>query len=99
MEVITGGRQSGKTTKLIHKAAEEGGYIVCRNHKACSRIADYAERIGIDIPYPITYDEFITKSYYGPGVSRLYIDGVKELIERLSKSHVEIEAITIDIEE
>lgn len=27
MEVIAGGRQSGKTTKLIQKAAEEGGYI------------------------------------------------------------------------
>ncbi len=59
MKTIIGGRQSGKTTKLIEMAAETGATIVTAN----SRMADYIKvmacEMGKDIKDPICINKII----------------------------------------
>lgn len=99
MKIIKRKRQSGKTTELIRLCAENGGYIVCRSDNMASAIQDQAGEMGLDIPFPLTYTEFIEGKYYGAGVRKIYIDDAEALLEKMAHG-VELEAITIsDTEE
>ena len=77
--------------------AKENGVIVCRSAKQCRRIAKRAEKMEVDINYPITYYELINQEFYGAGINGFFIDNIKELLEELT-AHKEIKAITINIE-
>lgn len=68
MKIIYGGRQTGKTKKLIELAAEaeargECSYIVCHSHNEAYRIAKVAEEMEKFIRFPIIYDELLAKQY------------------------------------
>lgn len=97
MQVITSKRRSGKTTKLIRLCAEKGGYIVCVNRHHAHGIAQMAKDMELNIPLPITFDEFIARRYYGSGVGKFFIDDADLLLQRLSAIH--IEAITLTTKE
>ncbi len=95
-EVITGQRGSGKTTALIKRCLENGGYIVCRNPHAVSTFAEeYCSRNKIEqrIAFPLTYMDFLNGLYIGKGICMFYIDDVDELLRRITK--VPVEVITI----
>lgn len=47
----------GKTTKLIGLAALAHCYIVCVDTERAQNIAGMAKRMGVKIPYPITFEE------------------------------------------
>lgn len=96
MVVIASGRQTGRTTKLIKACAEaeqrgEVSYIVCHSHPEAYRIAGQAKKMGLNIGFPITYDEFL-KRQYSPHVN-LYIDNVDMLVRYMSTAP--IKAITV----
>jgi hypothetical protein len=46
VNIITGGRRSGKTSELIRIASDYGGYIVCRNQMMCKEIKRMARKNG-----------------------------------------------------
>lgn len=98
MEVITGGRRTGRTQKLIRLAAEaeargEVSYIVCHSHQEATRIFRLADELGLKIGFPLSYEEFLTRKYSGMNIANLYIDNVEYLLQLLS--HVQIAAVTI----
>jgi len=93
MQVIVGGRQIGKTTELIKMAHENGGYIICRSKMMCGEIADMARKMEMRIAFPLTYEEFLNKRYYGKGISKFYIDDADALLQ--SMTAVPIEAVTM----
>lgn len=93
MNVIVGGRQTGKTSKLIDIASKNGGYIVCRSKSMCGEVMHMARKMERRIAFPITYEEFLQKRYYGKGISRFYIDDVDALLQ--SMTEVPIEVITV----
>ncbi len=95
MKLITGGPRSGKTTGLIRMAAERFSYIVCRSHEEASRIAKQARKMGLDIPFPMSYAEFLQGRYYPPGVRGVLIDDLKALVEY--QSEVPIFGATIEL--
>lgn len=96
MKVIIGPKGSGKTTKLIKICAKEGGYIVCQHQQEAHRIFQIARDMGCVIPLPITYDEFLRREYYGPGVRTIYVDNVDMLIQTMaSMGGVRVNAITL----
>lgn len=103
MKVITGGRQSGRTTQLIHMCAEaekEGkiAYIVCHSHDAAYAIAQRAKELGYEsFPFPITYDEFKNSHGKSTFITEYYIDNVEFLLQWLSV--IPIKAVTIQTEE
>lgn len=86
-------RGKGKTTELIKKSAEFGYYIVCQRLAEANRIQAEAQDMGLQIPLPITYDEFLKKKYYEKGISGFLIDNVDIFLQSLS--NVPIYYITV----
>lgn len=78
-------RQDGKTTRLIKQASKvRGGYIVCCSHCEARRVAEVAEAMGLAIPFPLTFDEFINWPN-GSGVKALFIDQVDLILARFGR--------------
>lgn len=84
MKKIIAKRGGGKTTELIKISAENGYYIVCHQKQECQRISKQAERMGLKIPFPITFSEFVDKDYHSPGIKGFLIDNADMLIEYMS---------------
>lgn len=57
MIVITGGRRSGKTSQIIRMSHEMNAYILVRSKQIARSVANTAEHMGLQIPYPITIHE------------------------------------------
>ena len=93
MEKIIMNRGYGKTTQLIKKSAKSGGYIVCHSLREANRIQVEAEKMGLYVPLPITYTEFIEKRYSETNISGFLIDNLEMFLQYLSK--VPINAITM----
>ena len=85
MEVISLPRRGGKTTEIIKRCSEFGGYIVTFNHQACRNIAKQAEDMKVKIPMPITFHEFINNQYHPPGVKQFHIDNLDLCIQGFSR--------------
>lgn len=95
MKVIYNGRGAGKTTELIKICAKQGGYIVCHSFNEAHRIFKQAKKLNLNIPLPISYQEFVNKEYYAKEVKKFHIDNVYMLVVYLSE--VPIETITLTI--
>jgi len=54
MKIISVGRGQGKTTKLVEISSKERKHIVCKDKQRVDVIIKTAEKLGLDIPYPIT---------------------------------------------
>lgn len=97
MKTVIGTRQTGKTTKLIERSAETHYYIVVSTHREACRVRDMAMDMGLDIPLPLTYDEFLRGEYHPDGVGGLLIDNVDLLLKRLIVGGANIDTITLNI--
>jgi hypothetical protein len=95
MEKIIEPRKSGKTTLLINKSAASGDYIVCEDNKNAIIIKRRALDMGLNIPCPITYEEFINKRYFGKNIKGFLIDNADYFLQYLS--HIPIHAITMSL--
>jgi hypothetical protein len=94
MKVIATKRRKGKTIKTIEYAAKDGGYIVCKDQQEASRVFHFAKELGLDINFPLTFDEFLDKQFYARGIKSLYIDNLDLLIQYMSP-HVPIKLVTL----
>ncbi len=95
MQVIQKARQQGKTTELIMKSAENKSQIVCPSLKDARIIVEQAERMGLDIPLPIPFDDFLKGNFVGKKINAFQIDNADMLLNRLARG-IKIESITID---
>jgi hypothetical protein len=88
MKVIAGDRGTGKTVALIRESAKTGAYIVVAHQRLASWTAEKAREMGLKIPFPITFDEFLDgRSTYGRGMEyHVLIDDVNLLLLRLARS-------------
>lgn len=94
MKVIIGPRATGKTTKLIEIAAEGFYYIVCRTKEHSGLIFQEAKRMELDIPFPITFDEFRNGRFHGKGIRGFVIDDAEVLLQYLAGS-VPVKAVSL----
>lgn len=83
-EIIVRGRQGGKTTELIRRSAETGGYIVCTTRQRAWQIKQQAEDLGLYIPFPLTVAEWEKHAYHPPGVRGLLFDDLDRIIQAMS---------------
>lgn len=95
MEIIYREPRTVKTTELIKKCAEKGGYIVCPDNNRANMIAGMARNMNAKIPFPLTFHELVSKAYYTKGVRKIYIDNADELIRYISVG-VEVDSIVMD---
>ena len=87
MRKVLKARGDGKTTDLIQMSHETGAYIVCRSQDTCSMISAMAREQNLDIPFPITYHEFL-EGRYGMWISGFLIDDADELLRQLSRAPI-----------
>lgn len=95
MKIICKDRQGGKTTEIIKIAAEGFFYIVCIDHREALRVAEQAKNMKLDIPFPITFDDFIKGKYYRPGIKGFVVDNADILIQQIARG-VSVEAVSFN---
>lgn len=95
MKVIFRKPQTGKTTELIKRCYESGGYIVCKNTSRAKFVMKMAREMNLKIPFPLTFDELLTQNYYARGVKSFHIDNADELIQMIATG-VEVKTIVMD---
>lgn len=80
MKIIYNGIDTGKTKKLIIESSKTKAYIVCRDLRTCNRINIRAIEMGLIIPYPLSYDEFLLNKQ---SHIHFLIDDVEDLLRHM----------------
>jgi hypothetical protein len=96
-KVIIGKRGSGKTDAIIRLAAKEFLYIVCSSGEV-RRIVDRAKSMDLDIPFPLSYSEFMSGQFCGRGIKGFVVDNVDLLVIGMARG-VPVRAISVTIDE
>lgn len=94
MKIYRRDRQSGKTTQLIKESNEKWRYIVCANHQRAENISNLAQKMGLDIPYPITVGELPIRS---PFIKQVLIDDVEDVLETIVGKPIDTCTTSCDI--
>lgn len=95
MKVIYDERQSGKTTKLIQECAKDRySLIVVPNRFMCRCVFEQAKSLGYDIPFPITFREFLNGEFCEKHIENFYIDELPTCLAKLAKG-VPIKTVTV----
>ena len=93
MNIITGPRASGKTTKAIELANEKGAYLAVRTKHIANHIYYSDEYPDLD-RFPITHHELIGNGADGSFVRNVVIDDVDHFI-RVASRGMHIEGLVI----
>lgn len=80
-EIICSQRQTGRTTKLIEKCARyRYALIVCPSRMRASNIFHYARKMGIHIPMPMTFGDFLQGRFAAEHINALLIDDLDQCL-------------------
>lgn len=94
LTVIKGPRRSGRTTELIGMSAARRFYIVTLTHQRARFIAEQASLRGLDIPFPMTYEEWASGHFNARGCKGFLFDDLDEWLRSKSKL-AEVGAVVI----
>lgn len=94
MKKIIKPRGKGKTTELIKLSAKTNTYILVRDRKRQRRVAELADSMNINIPYPVTLDDYMRTQFRGSFINHILIDDADDILQRFFNTVV-IDAITI----
>jgi len=94
MRILYSKRGTGKTREAISIASKTSSHIVCEGKKRASEVFSMAKEMGMDIPFPLTYDEFVEGRFYGMSVKSFVIEDVDLLIQRFARG-IPVKLITI----
>jgi hypothetical protein len=67
------------------------------SHEHAFRIQEQAGKMGVSIPFPLTFDEFLKGQYFAKGVRKIHIDDVDDLVRYIAKGLC-VETITLTTE-
>ena len=88
-------RQMGKSTELIKLSAKTGHYILTANRMRCDILFHQAEKMGYNIPFPVTVEEYFRQNgFRGSFITDILIDDADAVLCQIF-SRVNIEAITM----
>lgn len=94
MIVIVRPRQGGKTTEVLRVAALHFAYIVVPTRADVDRLWQQARLDDINIPQPITWQEFIEHRYHGTGVRAFVIDDLDRCVQSMTGVEVKAASLT-----
>lgn len=94
MKVIVGKRGSGKTEAAIRLAGEHSAYMVVANPMRRVYVDQRAKEMGVDIPPPVTYEEFLYGQWSGSPIRAFVVDDIDDLVQSIAKT-VPVLAITV----
>lgn len=98
MKVFIGSMRAGKTTQMIKQAAKTGAYIICMNMKEAKRVADQAEDMGLQIRFPVTFQELLDNKMRGSFVRNILIDNCDSFLHAFLPG-LDIEGVSFTTEE
>ena len=98
MDIIIGGRGSGRTTELIKAcAADKGSVIVCPTHHMAKYVAQMAKDMGLDILEPISFDQLqSSRRWLGCRKPKSFYFDNLDLYLRMITDGVPIKSVTIE---
>ena len=94
MKILRLDRGQGKTTELIKQSSKEWKYIICLNRDRAMLIVKTAEKLGLDIPFPITVGELPIKGRY---IKEILIDDFESVLQALIGAKVDIATTSCEI--
>jgi hypothetical protein len=68
--------------------------MVVKDMDTVNQIETYARRHKLDIPQPLTVEEFVSGEFYGRGIKGFVIDDIEFLLKYLARG-VDIKAISL----
>ena len=97
-KILVGASGAGKTAELIKRSAESGIYILVANPKRAEMLAKQARDMKLNIPFPVTLQEWLRSDnrFHGSSIRRdgLLIDDIDDVIKELF-SPIEIKAVAL----
>ena len=96
MKIIRADRGQGKTTKLVKMSNKEWKYIVCKDTQRVDVIVDLANKLGLDIPYPITIRELSISQ--GSYIKSVLIDDIEDVLQYIIGRRVDYATTSCEIE-
>lgn len=78
MYILVGNRRSGKTSELIRLSHDKWQYIVCKDGQRVDNIVRLADKMNLDIPYPITIRELPLRSKY---IKSVLVDDLEDVLK------------------
>lgn len=94
MEIIYQPSRSGKTTEIIKRCAEQGGYILVPTRMMADMLIMQAADMGLEIPMPITAFDFKSDRYASGQIKKLHVDNAELVLQVMSKVPIETMTIT-----
>lgn len=94
MKKIILGHGEGKTQKLIRISHETCTYILVANADRQREIAHMAREMKLDIPFPVTVNDYLHTKFRGSFIKHILIDDAEDVLQRVFYT-VEIDAITL----
>ena len=94
MEKIILPKGAGKTTKLIQMSHDTWTYILVANEKRQKYLATFAKELGINIPYPVTLENYMGAGFRNSSIKKILIDDADDVLRTLF-GNLEIVAITM----
>lgn len=84
-------RQSGKTTELVKESNKHWMYVICADEKRKIYILEIANRLGVDIPNPITAREILASNgLHSPHIKEVLVDDLGDVLSALINKHVAV---------
>lgn len=97
VKIIRADRGQGKTTELIKMSNKEWKYIVCTDITRVTNIVAIANRLGLDIPFPITVRELPLSQ--GTFIESVLIDDIEDVIQYLIGKKVDYVTTSCEVVE
>ena len=95
MDIIIKPCRAGKTTAIIRSAAKHFSYIVCINKREADRVFAQAKDMGLDIPQPITCQQFVNRQWHSGGIKSFVFDNADMLLQQMA-GRVPVRAMSIN---
>jgi len=96
VRIIRADRGQGKTTKLVKMSNKEWKYIVCKDTQRVDVIIGVANKLGLDIPYPVTIRELpISQHSY---IQSVLIDDIEDVLQYIIGRSIDYATTSCEIE-
>lgn len=97
MKILRADRGQGKTTELVKMSNKEWKYIVCRDTQRVDVIVKIANKLGLDIPYPITIKELPIRQ--GSYIKNVLIDDIEDVLKYIVGRGIDYATTSCEVEE
>ena len=94
MKILIAGRGQGKTLELVRRSNKEWKYIICKDEQRLKIIVETSEKLGLDIPWPITIRELPLRSPY---IKRVLMDDLDSILEAIVGKPIDLASTSCQV--